>query len=34
MVTHWRTNPYRKWVETYDSETFGEGAKALIKLNG
>lgn len=26
------SNPYRKWVETYDSETFGEGAKALIQL--
>lgn len=25
-------NPYRKWIETYDSETFGEGAKWLIQL--
>lgn len=25
-------NPYRKWIETYDSETFGEGAKWLIEL--
>ncbi|MEK3886719.1 thiaminase II [Bacillus sp. FSL K6-3431] len=26
------TNPYAKWIETYDSETFGEGAKWLIEL--
>lgn len=25
-------NPYRKWIETYDSKTFGEGAKWLIEL--
>lgn len=25
-------NPYRKWIETYNSETFGEGAKWLIHL--
>lgn len=25
-------NTYRKWIETYDSETFGEGAKWLIAL--
>ncbi|RTR33903.1 thiaminase II [Robertmurraya yapensis] len=25
-------NPYKKWIETYDSETFGEGAKWLIDL--
>lgn len=25
-------NPYKKWVDTYDSEKFGEGAKWLIKL--
>ncbi|MEQ2525179.1 thiaminase II [Bacillaceae bacterium CLA-AA-H227] len=25
-------NPYKKWIETYDSETFGEGAKWLIEL--
>lgn len=27
-----RDNPYRQWVETYSSETFGEGAKWLILL--
>ncbi len=32
MVTTLALNPYRKWVETYDSETFGEGAKWLIQL--
>lgn len=26
------TNPYAKWIETYDSETFGNGAKYLIQL--
>ncbi|WP_010096587.1 thiaminase II [Ornithinibacillus scapharcae] len=26
------SNPYAKWIETYDSETFGEGAKWLINL--
>lgn len=26
------TNPYAKWIETYDSNTFGEGAKWLIEL--
>lgn len=26
------SNPYAKWIETYDSETFGEGAKYLIQL--
>ena len=26
------TNHYAKWIETYDSETFGEGAKWLIQL--
>lgn len=26
------TNPYAKWIEMYDSEGFGEGAKALIQL--
>ncbi|MDF1508512.1 thiaminase II [Robertmurraya sp. DFI.2.37] len=26
------SNPYAKWIDTYDSETFGEGAKSLIKL--
>lgn len=26
------TNPYKKWIETYDSETFGNGAKYLIGL--
>lgn len=26
------SNPYRQWVETYDSETFGNGAKWLIQL--
>ncbi|MFC0418292.1 thiaminase II [Cytobacillus solani] len=26
------TNRYGKWIETYDSETFGEGAKWLIRL--
>lgn len=25
-------NPYKQWIETYDSETFGEGAKWLIDL--
>jgi len=25
-------NPYAKWIETYDSETFGAGAQWLIKL--
>lgn len=25
-------NPYRKWIETYDSEDFGEGAKWLIEI--
>lgn len=29
QLTH---NPYAKWIETYDSETFGEGAKWLIDL--
>lgn len=26
------SNPYAKWIETYNSETFGEGAKWLINL--
>ncbi|GIN61866.1 aminopyrimidine aminohydrolase [Robertmurraya siralis] len=26
------SNPYAKWIDTYDSETFAEGAKWLIKL--
>lgn len=26
------TNPYAKWIETYDSETFGNGAKWLIEV--
>ena len=26
------TNRYAKWIETYDSEEFGEGAKWLIQL--
>lgn len=26
------TNPYAKWIETYDSEEFGAGAKWLIDL--
>ena len=26
------TNPYANWIETYDSETFGNGAKWLIQL--
>lgn len=26
------TNPYAKWIETYDSEEFSEGAKWLIQL--
>lgn len=25
-------NPYRQWIETYSSETFGEGARWLILL--
>lgn len=25
-------NPYAQWIETYDSEAFGEGAKWLIEL--
>ncbi|WP_057762960.1 thiaminase II [Cytobacillus praedii] len=27
-----QTNRYAKWIETYDSETFGNGAKWLIQL--
>ncbi|MED3575280.1 thiaminase II [Cytobacillus praedii] len=27
-----QTNRYAKWIETYDSETFGQGAKWLIQL--
>lgn len=27
-----KANPYKKWVETYDSETFGNGAKWLIQV--
>lgn len=26
------TNPYAKWIETYDSDEFAEGAKWLIQL--
>ena len=26
------TNPYAKWIDMYDSEAFGEGAKWLIQL--
>lgn len=26
------SNPYAKWIDTYDSETFGEGVKWLIEL--
>lgn len=26
------TNPYAKWIETYDSEEFGAGARWLIEL--
>ncbi|QED47820.1 thiaminase II [Cytobacillus dafuensis] len=29
---HLSTNRYAKWIETYDSEAFGEGAKWLIQL--